>query len=1216
MSNAGWLFIQYQSGYSALESEFNMDNQSIVSKMNSFLHESATSLVAWLDGILPKVAETWWEDCVLNSLSYTQRDIAVSKCYSKLADFDLAALLRIANKSWYDMRTVAYLPTSEREVVREMMNVRNHWAHCSAELPGKDIVLHDLNTISKFIIQIGGNKSIRKEIEEFIEYIEKPDSIKLPIHVAEEITLSDQPPIPTIRGEIRENSIVYLVGNPKIRGIVHAIKDIGTVKKYDVFVDGKLNSYYSGQIELVEETADYNWVSLNTVRSYLTAYQINNPSSQNLYSLNSARIDFVPYQFRPALKMIHADEPRILIADSVGVGKTIEAGLIIKELEARNELDRIAVICPRPLVAERKWEDEMKRFDEEFIPVDGATMRQIVSDTDRDGEWPVRYNKIIIPYSIMDSRLYNGDDQKRNRSFGLSELDPEPHFDLVIVDEAHHIRNGSMDKEKAFAYKCTKYFCDHADAVVMLTATPLQTGDDDLFTLLNVLRPDIVIDQKTFEMMARPNEYISRAVRLIRAAEDGWAEAAISELLGVRRTQWGDNVIAENPLYDDIMMRLEKNEISREERVKLISDIESLHSFATMINRTRRRDIQDFCVRRSHTISTEFTEYQKQLHDELLSFEKAALAMLHDPRSVAFMMSTIKRQAASCIFGLAPHIRDIIERRIQQLNDDPDVEYASFNIYDSSENAISALAANVLRLADNLPSDDPKLEKTLKIIQLKQKMANNKIMLFSTFRHTLAYLKKKLTELGYRVEQIDGSVKDGQRYEYKARFELPKEDTDAIDILLFTEVGSEGLDYQFCDMMINYDLPWNPMRIEQRIGRIDRRGQKSEAVNIYNVITENTVDAEIYYRCLMRIGIFENSIGECEEILGEIASGIEEIVYDSSLTDEERKGKLEQIADNEVRKLQEISRLEEEEKELFGFDLTEFTTAQEIRHAENPWLTPQGLQGLIEQYLKELLGEGIYILGEGSMKNLRLNASARGILKDELRKMPGSRNALRRTWEYYLSGKKPNHAITFDADAASKNRDSFFITAMHPLAKQAAEHFSKGETVYLKLQHYSESIPAGTYPFSIYAWRFTGFNEYTRLITICENEQVAAELPDVLENASNSPYSDSICFDWSELEELQVVRWMRARAEHKRDVNATITFKLESLANNQRNRIRSLEQQVKDSFDDSIRRMKMSELETVQENYSRKVNEIKALSTKADIYTTLLVNGVIKIMEG
>ena len=93
-------------------------------------------------------------------------------------------------------------------------------------------------------------------------------------------------------------------------------------------------------------------------------------------------------------------------------------------------------------------------------------------------------------------------------------------------------------------------------------------------------------------------------------------------------------------------------------------------------------------------------------------------------------------------------------------------------------------------------------------------------------------------------------------------------------------------------MMINYDLPWNPMRIEQRIGRIDRRGQKSEAVNIYNIITEDTVDADIYYRCLMRIGVFERSIGDCEEILGENCSEIETIALDNTLTEEERKQNL------------------------------------------------------------------------------------------------------------------------------------------------------------------------------------------------------------------------------------------------------------------------------------------------------------------------------------
>ena len=603
---------------------------------------------------------------------------------------------------------------------------------------------------------------------------------------------------------------------------------------YDVFVNNSLQRFFTGQIALVQETAGYHWVGADEVRSYLAAYQINHPSAQNLYSLNSARIDFVPYQFRPALKLIHADEPRILIADSVGVGKTIEAGLIIKELEARTELDRVVVICPKPLVAERKWEDEMKRFDEEFIPLDGSTLRQIISDTDRDGEWPIRYSKVIIPYSVLDSKTYNGDERFGVRSFGLSNLDPAPHFDLVIVDEAHHIRNGSMEKDKAFAYKCTKYFCDHADAVVMLTATPLQTSDNDLFTLLNVLRPDVVIDQKTFEMMSRPNVSVTRAAHLIRAGGEGWEKAAAEELLAVQKTQWGDNVIAENPMYHDVLARLEREGISREERVKLISDVEALHSFSTMLNRTRRRDIQDFCVRRTYTISTEFTAYQRELHDELLSFERSTLAALHDARAVPFMISTIRRQAASCVFGLAPYLRAILGRRIQQLNDDPEMDYSAFDMDGRSADMFSSLAKRLLDLAEQLPEDDPKFEELLKIIRQKQEMKNNKIMLFSTFRHTLVYLKKKLRALGYRVEQIDGSVADQERYALKARFELPRADPKAIDLVLFTEVGSEGLDYQFCDTMINYDLPWNPMRIEQRIGRIDRRGQQSEAVSIYN----------------------------------------------------------------------------------------------------------------------------------------------------------------------------------------------------------------------------------------------------------------------------------------------------------------------------------------------------------------------------------------------
>lgn len=1193
-----------------------MENTQIVSRMNTYLHTSAKLLEEWLGKLLPKTSDAWWEECVIEKLSYIQRETAKNRGFTKLGDFDLAALLRIADKSWYAMRNVVYLHTRDRECIRDMMRVRNNWAHCSAVLPGKDTIIADLSTFHQFFEQMECDDKLISEVDIMIEEVKSPSTVDFStISNTEEAASVEQEEVGD-ENDIAEKSLVYLIGNPSVKGIVMSITDLGDTKKYDVFVDGSFKTYYSGQIASVVEKVNYNWVDINTFRSYLTAYQINNPSGRDLYSLNAARIDFVPYQFRPALKLIHADEPRILIADSVGVGKTIEAGLIIKELQARNELENIMIICPKPLVTERKWETEMKRFDEEFVPLTGPELRQIISDTDRDGEWPVRYSKTIVPYSILDSRTYEGDTSKKSKFFGLKDLDPAPHFDLVIIDEAHHIRNGSMEKEKAFEYKCVKYFCDHADAVVMLTATPLQTSDDDLFTLLNVLRPDVVIDKQTFNLMSRPNAHISQVSSLIRRAGENWQQEALEELKGVLETQWGENVIAANPTYASMVQTLQQDKITREERVKLITDAESLHSFNSMLNRTRRKDIQDFCIRRPYTLAVEFTPEQQALHDELLRFEQNALLQLHgDARSIPFMMSTIKRQAASCIFGLAPHIRDLIKRRFVQIEDDPDNEMPGFEFEGASAGALEALAQNLLQMADNLPTEDPKFDQMMTAIQEKQKQENNKIILFSTFRFTLRYLKEKLKAAGLRVEQVDGGVKDSMRQEYRARFELSKEDLDAIDILLFTEVGSEGLDYQFCDMMINYDLPWNPMRIEQRIGRIDRRGQRSEAVSIYNVITNGTVDADIYYRCLMRIGIFESSIGECEEILGDIATQIDQIAVDSSLTEEERRIKLEQMADNEVRKIQEMDRLEEEEKEFFGFDLSEYTTTQEIHNAENPWLNQKGLQIMIEQYLNGRLGRGTYILGEGDVKQLRLSANARLALREDFRKLPAGRNAVRQTWDIYLKGKAPLHTITFDSDAAEKNRDAFFITAMHPLARQAAEYYESNEKAYIRLQYANDDLPVGVYHFSVYAWSYRGMNPHFQLVVVCDDDVIAAELPDILQEAQSGVAAIKMQpSDWDELERKQVKLWMKEKSAAVLEAENTSTFKIESLTNNFRNRQRSLEQKMLDTTSESIRRMYTSELESAMETYDAKVEIIRQKVAQTDIHTTLIANGILEVI--
>lgn len=1199
-----------------------MYNENITSRMNDYLHKAAQALASWLSVMLPKSGEDWWEGCVLSNLSYPQRELIEKKGISKLEELDLAALLRVANKSWYTMRGYAYLPTSERECLRDMIVVRNNWAHVSAELPDKDTIVSDIECLIRFFAQMNRSGLI-PDLEQLKARVERPEIFKdeTPPQPALCPTITAQKqadvivePEPVQEDGITEKSLVYIVGSPDTKGMVFSVTQLGRTKKYEVFVEGALKTYYEGQIALVSSTPEYEWVDSETLRSYLSAYQINNPSAGNLYSLNAARIDFVPYQFRPALKLIKADEPRILIADSVGVGKTIEAGLIIKELQARSDLENIMIICPKPLVADRKWENEMKRFDEEFVPLDGGTLRQIISDTDRDGEWPARYGKIIVPYSILDARTYHGNQSKCHRSFGLQQLDPAPHFDLVIIDEAHHLRNGSMEKDKAFAYKCVHYFCQHADAVVMLTATPLQTSDDDLYTLLNLLRPDVVIDKKSFTMMSRPNPYISKCAHIVRAAKENWKAEALEMLDSVLTTQWGENVIANNPVFEQIRKVLKQNTITREERVMLITSIESLHSFNMMLNRTRRKDIQDFCIRRTHTLESDFTDQQRELHNALLTFEVATLSKLHGGRGVKFMMSTIRRQAASCIFGLAPHIRAIIDRRFEQMTDDPEFDFDDGEFSEMDLETFRSVAKNILEMADNLSEDDPKFDGVLQIIQEKQKSENNKIILFSTFRYTLHYIKKRLREAGFRVGQIDGSVKNEDRLDFRGRFELPRDDPEAIDIMLFTEVGSEGLDYQFCDMMINYDLPWNPMRIEQRIGRIDRRGQGSEAVNIYNVITSDTVDADIYDRCLSRIGVFEGSIGECEEILGEIGRQIELIALDASLTDAERKAKLEQMADNEVRKAQELNKLESEEKELFGFDLSNYTVSKEIQEAESPFLSARSIQHLVEMYLNRRLGGNNYILGDGALKTLRLNAMARSEILSDLRNLTGLRNSLRRKWEVYLKGNNPNHPITFDSESAEKNRTAFFITPVHPLVKQAASYFATNKLVYIHLEYYSDEISAGDYPISIYAWDYVGIRSNFRLVAICEEPRIAAELPEYILTATAVDYSSKLKPEaWNALEEHHVRMWQTEKAQHTESTRQVARYKLESLKNNYRNRKLVLERKIAEAGDDRIAIMHRSELENATQRYQQKVAEIEAKIAKADIHTTLIANGVITV---
>jgi ATP-dependent helicase HepA len=1021
----------------------------------------------------------------------------------------------------------------------------------------------------------------------------------------------------TASNEFTVGQLVALRSDPSRIGAVIQILSGSLENRYHVFLDGAPSLYYASQLraaELPSQPAAFS--SLEVFHAYMTALQLNHPDVSTLYSLNSARVNFIPYQFRPVLKFIQADRPRLLIADEVGVGKTIEAGLILRELQARKEVRSVLILCPKPLVAERKWQIEMKRFDEQFLHLDGPILRHCLRETDLDGVWPEQYAKAIVPFSLFDQALLTGSAGKKSqrRMIGLLELNPPPHFDLVIVDEAHHLRNTSTA-----VHQGVRYFCEQAEAVLFLSATPIQLSTNDLFVLLSLLRPDLILDKTSFDHMSEPNSLINHAIEIVRASNVAWPQQALSALKMAGETSWGQALLQNNPAFQRLRSELETGQFTDQERVVCIHDLEQLHTFFPLINRTRRRDIGNFTTRKPKTVTVPFTDHQQLLHDTLLATQQAILRRTHGDINVKFLMTTIRRQAASCLYGLAPLLRDILARHIDLLMLDEADEEEEFLAHTSfsSLKSVEAHIQVVLTLAEHLDSSDPKWEALLKLVREKQTFSNNKILLFSSFRHTLFYLLERLRQADVRVALVYGGTPDEERQLLRDRFSRPREEVEALDVLLSSEIGCEGLDYQFCDCLINYDLPWNPMRIEQRIGRLDRYGQKSETIAIYNLITPGTVDAEIYERCLMRIGIFHRSIGGSEEILGQITSELHEIAENLSLTQEELQAKLQQIADNSIRLLHEQIALEEHQKDLFGIVLPMQQIEQEIRDATSFWLTPVALQNLIQYYLTQRCGfDQTYILGEKQQKRLRLGQEARNNILQDFQRLPRQSSPVFREWEKWLKGSSPYLTITFDSTYATEKRDITLLNAIHPLAQQAAQMLKKHDILFTAFTVKDLSIEPGTYYFGIWLWQKHGIREEVILQPICNHQLLIDRFLDLIKRAVSVeqgaiPFPDQATFD--QLDAYHHRLWKQAQGEHQAYNEQLAEYRKESLQTSHQAHLSQLRMQLSQAQDENIRRMRQAQIINLEEDFKRRTNDLDTAAQRADISAQPVAYGVIVV---
>ncbi|RLQ20280.1 helicase [Seongchinamella sediminis] len=1169
---------------------------------------------------LPRVAgEAWWKECVLYKVSDSQRRHIESLKIDSLSGLDLAALGRILDRNWHDIGYKAGLSHDARHYLKEVLMIRNRWAHAGVDAyPGEDIY-RDLDTLVRFLIAFDADDDLVERARSERDAILGKDNSTAP-------DLPEAPiPSPAPDGDdatsFKIGDMVCTSADHEKYGPVIEVQAGSEQHRYKVFVDKSPSWYYESQLELMEEDSnELTQVNLDTFNALLSARQIQHPGLSTLYSLNAARIDFIPYQFRPVMKFIRADRPRLLIADGVGVGKTIEAGLVLRELQARIDVKSVLIICPKPLVTENKWVNEMRRFDERFTQLDGAALRYCISECDMEGEWPDQHAKTVLPYSLFDDVLIHGTDsngstRRKKSQKGLLDLDPPPKFDLVIVDEAHHARNPST-----LNYEAVRFFCDNAEAVVFLTATPVQLGSDDLYILLNMLRPDLVIDKKSFEHMAEPNPYINQAIDFVRGGQSGWDVKAVEALERAGNTPWGERILKRNPDFQETVTKFKRSGLSDVDRVKAIPVLEDLHTFSNIINRTRRRDIGEFTVREPKTIEVEFTEEQKVLHDALLEVQEEIYSKIHAGKSINFMMTTIRRQAASCLFGLKPLISDILNRRTEDLYEQEGSDgYAPYaaEVIQVLEEKISG----VVELASRLGDEDPKLRALQVVIRQKQALENNKLMVFSSFRHTLSYLYENLVREGMRVGLVHGGVPDADRVNLRRRFQMGPEDSEALDVLLFSEVGCEGLDYQFCDCMVNYDLPWNPMKIEQRIGRIDRNGQRSEKVIIYNFITPGTVDADIYSRCLMRIGIFERSIGAGEEILGSIAKQIKDVAEDLKLTAEERQEKLQQLADNEIRHVQEQQNLEDKQAELFGIRLPADQLQQEIDNASSYWLSVSSLENLVRNYFRQTFkDDNEYLLGEKPIKSLRLSQERRELLLSDYRSLPRIASTANKQWEDWLKGRDQHLQLTFDGATAAEDASVAFINPLHPLVKQAAKFVGNmGAKPIVTLSVVDDTCEPGDYPFAIYEWSYSGVSNDLTLQPIADDPVLAERLPLLLEYARGLEINeDDLPTDnvFNDLDGMHFELWNNAKNRHVDHTERLVSHRRESLDTSHGARVALLEEKISNATNDKIIRMRQAQKNNADMDYKRHLSELKEAASKADITSQPVAFGLIRIIEG
>lgn len=630
------------------------------------------------------------------------------------------------------------------------------------------------------------------------------------------------------------------------------------------------------------------------LRRNLTYVQLSGRLANLVYSMGITNTDFYAHQYRPLLALLDSPINGLLIADEVGLGKTIEAGLIWTELRARFDMRRLLIVCPA--ILREKWRDELAyRFGVDARIVNAA---ELLDEIERGALWSGDGRALIASYQGLrpprgwrpttrsaDSTRPN---QARLAEFLNKQAESDALLDMVVFDEAHYMRNSD-----SATWRIGELLEGVSNYQIMLSATPINLKNRDLFNLLRLLDPDQFGDEIDFEQALEAN-------RPLVAARD----AALDYKAGAEDLNRHLSAALEHPrlmhsrqlktIIDD--QPTKKMLSDRQYRVRIADSLERINLLSHVVTRTRKRDVHANRVQREVSRqSVEMTEAERDLY-EIVTRTIREYAWERDI-SDGFLLASPQRQITSAPAAVieawakggrytSEQARDL-EEDLENISDDSD------RIEDVRP-LRSLLASRIPKRVDldELRRNDSKFNR-LKSVLLEhfREYPAEKIIVFTSFRATARYLLERLNEV-----DIPASLVWGNQQQTKHEAIKDFRESASIRVLISTEVAAEGVDLQFCRVMVNYDLPWNPTRIEQRIGRIDRLGQKSPKVFIWNLYFAGTIDERVVTRLLDRLRIFEEALGESEAVVGEHIRELESRLLSRPLTAAQEAEALEQTA--------------------------------------------------------------------------------------------------------------------------------------------------------------------------------------------------------------------------------------------------------------------------------------------------------------------------------